>query len=223
MELDRFNGHYINGFKQEVAPEEKLLFGILKSSDLKDAVVDKYRKTTIVTQRKVGQDTSYIKRELPKTYDYLNSNRAFFNKRKSSIYRGKPPFSIFGIGDYSFAKYKVAISGMYKRTTFSLVLPEKDKPLMLDDTCYFIGFETLEAAAIAQKILNSNIVQSFLKAIIFSDSKRPITKDILMRINIKKVYEILDSTSEIVKNREWQLFGEKLDQKEEVSNQITLF
>ena len=94
---------------------------------------------------------------------------------------------------------------------------------MLDDTCYFIGFETLEEAEIAQKILNSNIVQSFLKAIIFSDSKRPITKDVLMRIDMKKVYEILDSTSKIVKNKEWELFGEKLKQKEEVSNQITLF
>ena len=60
-------------------------------------------------------------------------------------------FSIFGIGDYSFAKYKVTISGMYKRTTFSLVLPENDKPLMLDDTCYFIGFDTIEAAQVAQK------------------------------------------------------------------------
>ena len=221
MELDRFNGHFINGFKQEVSPEQNLLYGLLKSSDLKHEVVDFYRKTTIVTQKKVGQDTSYIKREYPKTYDYLENNRAYFDRRKSSIYRGKPPFSIFGIGDYSFAKYKVAISGMYKRTTFSLVLPEKDKPLMLDDTCYFIGFNTIKEAKIAQTILNSDIVQAFLKAIIFSDAKRSITKDILMRIDMEKAYHLLESEINIPEHSDWKLFGEKF--KEGSSNQMSLF
>jgi len=223
MELDRFNGHFINGYKEEVIPEKKLLFGMLKSSDLKHEVINSYRKTTIVTQKKVGQDTSYIKRQYPKTYNYLNKNREYFDKRKSSIYRGKPPFSIFGIGDYSFAKYKVAISGMYKRTTFSLVLPENDKPIMLDDTCYFIGFDTMEEAQIAQKILNSNIVQAFLKAIIFSDAKRPITKDVLMRIDIEKAYNLLESESEISDSLDWQSFGDKFKVEEEDSSQMTLF
>ncbi|MEM1119067.1 MAG: hypothetical protein AAGJ18_01375, partial [Bacteroidota bacterium] len=221
MELDRFNGHYINGFKQELDPEKQLLFGILKSSDLKHAVVDTYRKTTIVTQKKIGQDTSYIKREFPKTYDYLNANREYFNKRKSSIYRGKPPFSIFGIGDYSFAKYKVAISGMYRRTTFSLVLPENGKPLMLDDTCYFIGFDTLEKAQVAQKILNSSVVQNFLKSIIFSDAKRPITKDILMRIDMQKAYDLVRFKKELPKG--WEDFGIVLDKGNRRSSQMTLF
>lgn len=223
MELDRFNGHFINGYKQEVAPEPTLLFGLLKSSDLKHEVVEHYRKTTIVTQRKVGQDTSYIKREYPQTYNYLNDNRAYFDKRKSSIYRGKPPFSIFGIGDYSFAKYKIAISGMYKRTTFSLVLPENDKPLMLDDTCYFIGFDTIEAAQVAQKILNSDIVQAFLKAIIFFDAKRPITKDILMRIDMEKAYHLLQEKEAISSDLAWDAFGEMLKDMEQASNQMSLF
>ena len=223
MELDRFNGHFINGFKEEVIPEKTLLFGMLKSSDLKHEVIHSYRKTTIVTQKKVGQDTSYIKRQYPKTYNYLNKNREYFDRRKSSIYRGKPPFSIFGIGDYSFAKYKVAISGMYKRTTFSLVLPENDKPIMLDDTCYFIGFDTMEEAQIAQKILNSNIVQAFLKAIIFSDAKRPITKDVLMRIDIEKAYNLLEPESKISDNLDWQSFGDKFKIEEEDSSQMTLF
>ncbi len=223
MELDRFNGHFINGFKQEVSPEKKLLFGLLKSSDLKNEVINSYRKTTIVTQKKVGQDTSYIKREYPKTYNYLNNNRAYFDRRKSSIYRGKPPFSIFGIGDYSFAKYKVAISGMYKRTTFSLVLPENDKPLMLDDTCYFIGFDNIELARVAQEILNSDIVQAFLKAIVFPDAKRSITKDILMRIDLEKAYHLLQLELNIAEKAAWKSFGDIIKGKKEKSNQMTLF
>ena len=33
-------------------------------------------------------------------------------KRKSSIYRGQPPFAMFGIGPYSFAPWKVAIGAL---------------------------------------------------------------------------------------------------------------
>ena len=32
----------------------------------------------------------------------MSANKEYFDKRKSSIYRDKPDFSIFGVGDYSF-------------------------------------------------------------------------------------------------------------------------
>ncbi len=161
---------------------------MLKSSDLKENKVNSFRKLTIITQTKIGEKTNYIQKDLPLTYEYLNSHKDFFEKRKSSIYRDKPNFSIFGIGDYSFAKYKVGISGLYKSTHFSLVLPNESKPIMLDDTCYFIGFDKLKLAEIAHYLLNSDLVQRFLKSIIFSDSKRSINKDTLMRIDFEKAF-----------------------------------
>lgn len=97
---------------------------------------------------------------------------------------GKPDFSIFGIGDYSFAPYKVAISGMYKKSNFSLVMPINDKPVMLDDTCYFLSFNKYLDALFTLLILNSELVQSFLKSLTFVDSKRPYNKDTLMRIDL---------------------------------------
>lgn len=98
-------------------------------------------------------------------------------------------FSIFGIGDYSFLPYKVAISGLYKSPIFTLVMPEKGKPLMLDDTCYFIGFEKFSDAAIAFALLNHPFVTGLLNAITFSDAKRTFTKDVLMRIDLSLVAE----------------------------------
>lgn len=221
MELHSSNDGYWNGFQEKVELEEDLLYALLKSSDLKKEVLNSARKTTIVTQKKIGQDTHFIKEKYPKTYNYLKENRAYFERRKSSIYKGKPPFSIFGIGDYSFKKYKVAISGMYKRTTFSLVFPIHDKPTMLDDTCYFIGFDNLQEAQIAQKILNSALVQNFLKAIIFSDAKRPITKSILMRIDLQKAYQILSQDQEHYTLPNWKVFNSQFFQPS--SNQPTLF
>ena len=187
MELERTNGHYLNNLKENVVIEDELVFGLLKSSDLKNTVINETRKYTIVTQSKVGQETNYIKHQFPATYKYLFKHLSVFQSRKSSIYKGKPLFSIFGIGDYSFKPHKVAISGLYKTFHFTLVLPQNDKPVMLDDTCYFIGFENIEYAVYAIILLNSPQTEDFLRSITFPDAKRVFTKDILMRINLLKL------------------------------------
>lgn len=187
MELERVNSHFVNGKHEEVSIEEDLVFGLLKSSDLKQTVINQPRKFTIITQKKVGQDTSFIKQKFPKTFKYLQSNKQYFDQRKSSIYNNKPDFSIFGIGEYSFSPYKVAISGLYKTSTFSLILPFNNKPLMLDDTCYLLGFDNIEFAAYTTMLLNSEKTTELLKAITFSDAKRTFTKDILMRIDLYKL------------------------------------
>lgn len=184
MELVRVNGHFSSTTNAEVQLENDLVYGLLKSSELKGGCVATARKYTIVTQRRVGQDTSYIREMYPKTYRYLHAHWDQFANRKSSIYRGKPPFSIFGIGDYAFLPYKVAISGLYKSPAFTLVLPENGKPLMLDDTCYFLGFEQYSEATIVFALLNTSLVTDLLNAITFADAKRMFTKEVLQRIDL---------------------------------------
>ena len=226
MELEQVNGHFKNALGEEINLENNLTYGLLKSSDLKEDKTNSFRKLTIITQKKIGQETKYIKDKYPLTYNYLTSHKDYFDKRKSSIYKDKPSFSIFGVGDYSFAPYKVAISGLYKSTHFTLVSPSNSKPIMLDDTCYFIGFESLKMAEIAHYLVNSEIVQKFLKSIIFSDSKRSINKDTLMRIDFTRAFESTDyeQASKEIKGLEpehWEKFSEMI--KEEVTEQMTLF
>lgn len=194
MELERVNGHFVNNQSDEVKLEEDLVYGLLKSSDLKNTVIKNTRKHTIVTQTKVGQETSYIQHLYPETYSYLKKNISNFQARKSSIYNGKPLFSIFGIGDYSFKPFKVAISGLYKTYHFTLVLPQSDKPVMLDDTCYFIGFDRIEYAVYAIILLNSKTTEAFLKSITFSDAKRVFTKDLLMRLDLLNLANLISRT-----------------------------
>lgn len=194
MELDKVNGHYVNGLNEEVKLEDGLVYGILKSSDLKNTVINQTRKFTIVTQKKVGQETKYIKTEYPKTYQYLTEHQANFDARKSSIYNNKPLFSIFGIGDYSFKPFKVAISGLYKTFHFTLILPQDNKPVMLDDTCYLIGFDKIEFAVYALILLNSNTTVQFLQSVTFPDAKRTFTKDVLMRIDLLELAKQIDKT-----------------------------
>lgn len=226
MELEKVNGHFINGLGEEINLERKLVYGLLKSSDLKNDKINTFRKLTIITQNKIGQETKYIEDSLPLTYQYLISHKEFFNKRKSSIYKDKPDFSIFGIGNYSFAKHKIGISGLYKSTHFTLISPNDSKPIMLDDTCYFIGFDELKMAQIAHYLVNTDLVQKFLKSIIFSDSKRSINKDILMRIDFEKAFESCDfdnakAKNDDIKMEHWEEFGEMT--KGSVNEQMTLF
>ena len=223
MELERVNGHYVNNLKEEFELEDELVYGILKSSDLKGATIDKSRKYTIITQRKTGQETNYIKTQHPKTYSYLTRNQEFFSRRKSIIYKDKAQFSIFGIGDYAFLPYKVAISGMYKDTTFSLVLTNKNKAIMLDDTCYFIGFNNIEFAVITQFLLNQKVTQDFIKSISFSDSKRKVTKELLMRIDLSKIaqnisYEQVSALSENITKEIWTNYLKLIESTETSEN-----
>ena len=189
MEIVRDGEFFCNKLGEYFSLEEDLVYPLLKSSDLKTTIANPTRKMTIVTQKFVGQDTSYIKK-YPQTFEYLNNHIDLFRLRKSSIYRGKCDFSIFGIGDYSFKPYKIAISGLYKTFHFCLVKPQDGKPVMLDDTCYFIGFDTLEQAEYVWNLLNTDIVKKLLKSISFGDAKRMITKEILMRIDLRKVAQM---------------------------------
>lgn len=192
MELEKVNEYYVNGLGENISLEEGLVYGMLKSSDLKNTVIAQTRKYTIVTQKKVGEKNDYIQSEYPKTYQYLTKHKASFEARKSVIYRNKPTFSIFGIGDYSFKPYKIAISGLYKTLHFTLILLQNEKPVMLDDTCYFMSFDKLEFAVYTLILLNSEKAAKFLQSITFADAKRTFTKDILMRIDITALAKIYD-------------------------------
>ncbi|OFX40358.1 MAG: hypothetical protein A2X08_10400 [Bacteroidetes bacterium GWA2_32_17] len=234
MELERVNGHFVNNKSDEIKLEEDLVYGFLKSSDLKNTVIKNTRKHTIVTQTKVGQETSYIQHLYPETYSYLKKNISNFQARKSSIYNGKPLFSIFGIGDYSFKPFKVAISGLYKTYHFTLVLPQNDKPVMLDDTCYFIGFDRIEYAVYAIILLNSKTTEAFLKSITFSDAKRVFTKDLLMRLDLLNLAKLIsrneieeqivflnDKYSLDINLSQWDSFINEMTPKKE--KQLTIF
>lgn len=195
MELTKRNNWYENSSGDAVFLEEDLVYPLLKSSDLKRPVIDATRKQVIVPQKFVGQNTLSMKKDFPKTFSYLEKNGKAFERRKSSIYRNKPPFSIFGIGDYSFLPYKVAISGLYKQTAFSLILPVEGKPVMLDDTCYFVGLDSLPEAVCCLFLLNHPKMQELLSALIFWEGKRVITKDILMRLDYARLAGTLDRDS----------------------------
>lgn len=194
MELSLCDEKLINGLKEIVDIEPKYVYPLVKSSMFKSAIISASNKYVIVTQKKTKEDTSHIEMDAPKTWKYLSSHKSFFEKRKSSIYKNAPDYSMFGVGEYSYSPYKVGVSGFYKKPLFSLLNAGPDSPIMTDDTSYFICLPSFDTAYTATLILNSEHVQNYLCSIAFLDSKRPFTKKVLEQVDFHKVLDVIQMT-----------------------------
>ena len=104
MELSLRQDSLINGFGKKVKIEEDYIYPLLKSSDLGNSRITP-RKYVILTQKQISDDTFFLKDKSPKLWAYLEEYAAILDKRKSIIYKKRPRFSIFGIGNYSFAPW----------------------------------------------------------------------------------------------------------------------
>lgn len=238
LELELDGSKLRNKLGELVAIEQAYSFPLLKGSDLFRGEFDYSRRQLIVTQRRIGEDTRGLALAAPKLWDYLNQHSEVFLKRKSSIYNSQPPFSIFGIGDYSFAPFKVAVSGLHKEPRFRFIGQVESKPVMLDDTSYFIACESAEQAALITALLNHTLTLDFLRSAMFTDAKRPVTKKLLQRIDLTALLNRVDQTSlvaeaegEIEKwqghpaqlNCRWPKKLETLLSSRPLENQLSLF
>lgn len=192
MELNCCDDKLINGNKDEVSIEPTYLYPMYKSSNIAKPSLLVPTKYMVVTQQKIGEETKSIQMEAPLTWDYLVQNSEKLDGRKSSIYKSAPRFAVFGVGDYTFKPYKVVISGMYNNLEFKKIGLFKDKPIVLDDTCYMLCFDKIEEVNLVHTLLTSDYCRRFINSIVFTDNKRPITAALLNRINLKELAKLLD-------------------------------
>ncbi|MGH2413367.1 MAG: hypothetical protein ACREPR_07040 [Brasilonema sp.] len=118
------------------------------------------------------------------------------SKRSSSIYRNRPEFSIFGVGEYTFASWKVAISGFYKTLNFVQVGQIGRQPVVFDDTVYFLSCRSKSEAYFLAALLNSQPAREFLESMIFWSDKLPITIELLKRLNLQTLAQVLGREEE---------------------------
>jgi hypothetical protein len=196
MELRREGSYFRNGMGELVELEDEFVFPMMKSSHVAKGGQGADNRFMLMTQRTVGEDTKRIEDRAPRTWAYLNAHADFLTKRGSSIYRNRPPFAIFGVGDYTFAPWKVAISGFYKKIEFIVLGPVNGKPVVLDDTSYFLPCQNQRQAEYLSTLLNSSAAQAFYRVFVFWDAKRPITADLLRRLDLRRLADETGSTKE---------------------------
>ena len=113
-------------------------------------------------------------------------------------------------------------------------MPVDGKPAMLDDTCYFLGFDDLAEAVFTFIILNYETTRHLLQVITFNDAKRVYTKDVLMRIDLMAIAgsmtfsQVIDSCpgylNDIIDVEKWNQYRQQdTTRKNRVERQLSLF
>ncbi len=218
MELENRGDAFMNGVNENVIIEHDYLYPLYKSSDIGNHVTRSFRKYVLVTQQYVGEATDPIKYHAPNTWRYLEQHEDYFIKRRSSIYKDKPRFAIFGVGDYTFSPWKVAISGFYKNLNFKVIGSVHKKPAIVDDTIYFLPCWSESEAVFLHELLMSNPAQEYLEFLIFWADKRPVTINLLKRLNIHAL------SLELGREKEYKKYSNKRTQNmnESIYGQLSL-
>ncbi|MCL4825906.1 MAG: hypothetical protein KJZ95_00985 [Caldilinea sp.] len=197
FELRLDNDRLMNGLGQPVEIESQVIFPMLKSSDL--AMHRKPHRWMIVPQKTMDDDPVHLELDAPRTWRYLAAHSQSLDSRKSAIYRNRPRFSVFGVGGYSFAPYKVAISGLYKKLAFVQIEPARGRPVVLDDTCYFFPCHSEEESDLLYELVTSDPAQEFWSALVFWDAKRPITAQLLNALDLMALAKHLGKECEVAR------------------------
>lgn len=178
-------GQLENALGEAVEVEDDWVYPLLKGSDVNAG--RRPTRSVIVTQRSLADETRGLRHTAPGLWAYLQTHSERFAARKSSIYRNRAAFSMFGIGPYAFAPWKVAVSGLHKVPTFQIVGPVAGRPVLLDDTSYFLPCDSAAEAAILVSALRSEGTTLLLTSLLFVDAKRPVTKKLLQRIDVAAI------------------------------------
>ena len=182
MVLRREEDGFVNGLGERVDLEDDYLYPMQRGSDLKKHSATPPSHWMLVPQQTLGQNTDVIRKVAPRTWAYLVRHADRLDRRASSIYRNRPRFSVFGVGEYAFKPWKVAIPGLYSTLDFVVLDPWAGKPVVLDDTCYSLPCRSRKEAEHRASVLNSRPAQEFFRALLFPDAKRPVTLEVLAAI-----------------------------------------
>lgn len=184
LELTRCGANlYCNKLGQKIELEPEVIYPWFKGTDLKnDAPATRF--SLLLTQTRPGEDSTRRFRHAPLALRYLQQHLPVFAARKSSIYNKRDQFAIFGVGEYTFSTWKVALSALHRQPRFVVVGPEAGRPVLFDDTCYFIAMGSQPEAALVARILNSQPCQEFLSTLTFPGAKRTVTVEMLQRLNL---------------------------------------
>lgn len=149
----------------EVEPD--LIYPLLKPKNIKKWITTGY-DYVLLPQRKYGENNENELRTLyPFTYDYLCMFRRQLEKRTSRWFQGKPFYTVFGLGPYTFKPYKVVWSAIGYLPDFAVASSVDDihigtKLLIPDNTIGYIALDSEDEAYFSCALLNSSPIKSII-------------------------------------------------------------
>jgi hypothetical protein len=98
---------------------------------------------------------------------------------------------------------------LYKKLEFRAVGIWQGKPIVLDDTSYFVACKSKSEAILVCDLLNSDAARAFYSAFIFWDAKRPITVAVL------KLLDLFALAKDLGRGDEMDSYAEKSNQRKQ--------
>ncbi len=143
----------------------------------------------LVPLSKVDADNeTELRRETPRTYGYLDENRETLEGRSSSWFDSGPFYNLFGLGEYTWADYKVVWCRLGFKPHFAVVSTVDDpdlgeKPVVPGDHCMFLATDDEHEAHFLCALLNSAVYQRSIEGLA-SEGKSGIPKAIVDRLEL---------------------------------------
>ena len=152
------------------ALEPDLLFPLLRGRDVKrwSAKPSAWILITQDPKKRRGIDTKEMQMRYPRTYGYLKRfedvlrKRAAFKRyftrleRRRKVVETGPFYSMFNIGDYTFAKWKVVWREQARTLIASVVSTMAQRPIIPDHKLMLIPCQTKKEAHFVSACLNSS-------------------------------------------------------------------
>jgi hypothetical protein len=146
----------------QAAIEPDLVYPLLQAKDVKRWQAEP--SVNIIVTHELGMRLNAIpedemKLRYPKTYAYLKRFESDLRQRsayKRYFKETAPFYSMFDIGDYTFASYKVIWMRMASKIMASVVKLSNGKPIIPPDTVTLVPFDAEEEAYYLCAVVNSS-------------------------------------------------------------------
>lgn len=149
----------------QAAIEPDLLYPLLRGRDVKRWKAEPSAYIIMVQDpiKRRGIDEDEMKTKYPKTYMYLKRFEEVLKQRKSRgvtdmIKKGAPFYTMFAVGDYTFAPYKVVWTRI--ANIEAAVVSQKDgKPIIPQETISLVALDNKDEAHYLCSMINSSPFQ----------------------------------------------------------------
>ena len=137
---------------------------------------------------------AWLREACPRTYAYLDDNREALEARSSSWLDNGTFYNVFGLGEYTWAEYKVVWCRLGYKPHFVVVSTVDDerlgkKPVVPGDHCMFIGTDDEREAHVLCALLNSSIYQRTLDDV-SSGGKASLSKSVVSRLELPAIEDV---------------------------------
>lgn len=141
----------------------------------------------LVPMEKAGQDNEdELRTRYPRTYEYLDAHRDRLADRASSWLERGPFYNVFGLGDYTWADYKVVWCRLGFKPHFAVVSTVTDpdlgeKQVVPGDHFMFVSTDDRHEAHFLTALLNSASYQRSLRDLA-SEGKASLSKTVVSKL-----------------------------------------